>query len=255
MTGFSGKYFSPRGLRIVRWCLRRWYRTKWILFERRKGVLLYLGMHKGREFDSIFNRYGKCYGFEANPDLFKLLVEKYKEFPHVKLINAAVTTVPGSVTLNISSNDGASSSLGVFEDEWPNHKSGVIEISRSVDVPGINLHQFCRSEGIEYIDDYISDIQGMDLEVLKTMRSYVDSGNIETITVETTRNERRNIYKDLPDNSEAGFNALLENNYRLVAVGFGVLEDYWFADIDPLSWEFDCKWRRRTLFDKLWLKQ
>ena len=115
---------------------------------------------------------------------------------------------------------------------------------KSVTVPSINLGEFLLERGVQSIDDYYSDIQGMDLTVLSTMRPYIEARQIEAITVETAREDRRNIYRDLPDNSESGFEKLLGNHYRLVAIGYGVLADYWFGDIGD-AWEMDCKWRRR----------
>ena len=227
--------------------MRRWTRVRTLALERKKGVLVYVGMHKGREFDSIFRAYRECYGFEANPELFRFLQDKYKAHPQVKLFNYAVAATSGSVTFNISSNSGASSSLGSFDENWANAASGDVTMVRTITVPSVNLYEFCRQHGITRIDDYISDIQGMDLEVLKTMKPYIEERRIGSITVETTRDERRNIYKDLPDNSESGFRHLLRDHYRLVAVGYGVLPDYWFSDVGEDSWEMDCKWRRRIL--------
>lgn len=238
---------TPRLLALSRWLLRRWARLRATLFERRKGVLVYLGMHQGREFDLIFKSYRECYGFEANPKLFAILQDKYRDHPHVKLFNYAVAAAAGQVSFNISSNQGASSSLGTFDEQWWNFSSGEVKIVETITVPSINLYDFCREQGIARIDDYVSDIQGMDLEVLKTMKPYLDERRIVSLTVETTRDGRRNIYKDLPDNSESGFRELLQDNYKLVGMGYGLLHDYWFADVPAGAWEFDCKWRRRLL--------
>ena len=225
--------------------MRRAHRLKAAMVSRKKGTLFYVGMHLGREFDLIFQSYEVCYGFEANPELFAKLVTKYRDHAHVKLFNNAATNDPGPVTLNVSSNGGASSSLGQFDENWQHFKSGNIKMVDSVVVEGINLHDFCIRNGIPHIDDYISDIQGMDLQVLKTLNPMIENRKISRITVETTRDDRRNIYSDLPDNSESGFRQLLSRNYKLVATGYGILEDYWFADFDEGSWEIDCKWRLR----------
>ncbi|MBA7588916.1 hypothetical protein ES708_30987 [subsurface metagenome] len=48
----------------------------------------------------------------------------------------------------------------------------------------------------------------MDLEVLKTLKSLIDKKMIGTITCEVTKNDKRNIYSDLHDNTENGFNKL-----------------------------------------------
>lgn len=228
----------------IRWCQRRLHRIRSSITRKKgpSGTLFYVGMHLGREFDVVFQNYSQCYGFEANPELFAKLVEKYRDYPHVKLFNNAATDTNGPVTFNISSNNGASSSLGQFDESWQNFKSGDIKMVRSVTVDGVNLHDFCVARSINFIDDYISDIQGMDLQVLRSLAPMIASKRIGSITVETTRDGRKNIYSDLPDNSESGFKSLLSKNYKLVAMGYGVLEDHWFADFDEGSWEIDCKW-------------
>jgi FkbM family methyltransferase len=241
-------YCATRNLglltRAQHWCLRRWYRLREKTIDRRKGVLVYVGLHKGREFDLLFRRYTECYAFEANPDLYALLREKYSAHPHVKLFNLAASDSAGTVTFNVSDNDGVSSSLGNFEEEWDNYKNGQVRMVKSVSVQSVHLGDFLAQQGVQSIDDYYSDIQGMDLAVLATMQRYIDARQIGAITVETAREGRRNIYRDLPDNSESGFERLLGRHYRLVAIGYGVLADYWFGDIGN-AWEMDCKWRRR----------
>ena len=103
----SGNTIVPaRPHSVLRWMLRRWARLRAITLERSKGVLLYVGLHKGREFDQIFRSYRECYGFEANPEIFEFLVQKYKDHPSVKLFNYAAAATSGFVTLNISSNNG-----------------------------------------------------------------------------------------------------------------------------------------------------
>src|SRR5689334_2025955 len=95
---------------LIWWFMRRWAQVRDLLFGRsKKGVLVYVGMHKGREFDMIFRQYHECYGFEANPELFAFLQEKYQNEPTVKLFNCAASSTKGEVSFNISSNNGASS--------------------------------------------------------------------------------------------------------------------------------------------------
>ena len=113
----------------------------------------------------------------------------------------------------------------------------------NVTIPCINLLNFCKQNNIVHIDDYISDIQGMDLQVLKTMRPMIESKKIGTIKCEVTKDKYGNIYEGLPDNSESGFNQLLEANYKLVARGFGLLNDNQFDRLPESAWEMDCKWR------------
>ena len=53
------------------------------------------------------------------------------------------------------------------------------------------------------------------------------------------------VFKDLPDNSEAGFNNYLGKNYECVAKGWGVLKDGSFNEVPEHWWEMDCRWKLR----------
>lgn len=216
-------------------------------FKKREGTLLIIGLESGGVFSLMNQAYEKCYAFEANPERFEKLEKKYGNDPRIKLHNVAVAQYDGEITFNISSNNnGASSSVGTFDENWQEEYEGEkIKMVKSITVPCINLHNFCIKNNINYIDDYLSDIQGMDLEVLKTIKPMIDNKQIGTITCEVTKNGKKNIYKDLPDNSENGFAELLDKNYQLVAKGWGVLKDGRFENIPDSAWEMDCKWKLR----------
>jgi len=211
-----------------------------------KGTLVYVGLHKGGGFEAVFNKFRKCYGFEANPEIFEILKKRYKGLPNIHLYNCAVTDTDGEVHFNISSNDGASSSVGTFDDDWTNYKSGQINMEKTIKVPSVNLFNFINREKIGFIDSYISDIQGLDLTVLKTLKPLIETKRIGYITCEVTKDKYRNIYKDLPDNSETGFNEILGENYMCVARGWGVLQDGNFSDVPEEWWEMDCKWKVKS---------
>lgn len=215
------------------------------LFKKKQGVLVIIGLESEGIFSLIHRSYNKCYCFEANPDRFKSLEKKYKKYSNIHLYNYAVAQYDGEILFNISNNNnGASSSIGNFDEKW-NQKFGKekIVMVKTITVPCINLYNFCKRNNLNYIDDYISDIQGMDLEVLKTMEPMIRDGKIGTITCEVTKNEKYNIYKDLPSNAEKDFQVLLGGKYKMVAKGWGVLKDGVFEEVPEDMWEMDCKWR------------
>ena len=190
-------------------------------FKKKQGVLFFIGIDPNGMFNYMHHGFECCYGFEANPERFKFLVKKYKNKKNIYLYNVAVADYDGEVTFNISSNNnGASSSIGNFDENWEETYNGErIEMVKSITVPCINLYSFIQNNKIDYIDEYFSDIQGMDLEVLKTLKPLIDKKKISSITCEVAKNGKKNVYKDLPDNSEDGFKKLLGNNYNLIARG------------------------------------
>ncbi len=70
--------------------------------KKRKGILVYLGVHRGVSFSSIFQRYEVCYGFEANPKFFADLQKDYKRYSNVHIYNVAVAKEKGEIEFNIS---------------------------------------------------------------------------------------------------------------------------------------------------------
>ncbi len=216
------------------------------IFATKKGILVYIGVHKGHSFNAVFRRYETCYAFEANPELYAKLKKRFSKYPNIHLFNFAVTGQDGEVDFNISSNGGASSSIGNFADDWEHYKSGNVRMVKTVRVRSINLYEFLKQQKVQSIDSYISDIQGIDLEVLKTLKPLLDQRKISNITCEVTKDKHRNIYSNLPDNSESGFNQLLKDNYECVAKGWGVLTDGVFNNVPESWWEMDCKWKAKN---------
>ena len=214
-------------------------------FRKKRGTLIIVGMDTNGIFDLMYRGYENCYGFEANPDRFNKLEKKYKNKKNIKIFNVAVAQYDGEITFNISSNNnGASSSIGNFNKEW--QEQNKIDMIKTIKVPCINLLNFCEKNNINFIDDYFSDIQGMDLEVLKTLKPMIDEKNIGTITCEVAKDDKKNVYSDLPDNSKSGFEKLLNTNYELIASGWGALIDNKFDVIPNDEWEMDCKWRLKN---------
>ena len=207
-------------------------------FKKEYGTLIYLGLHKGDGFNTLIASHKVCFGFEANPELYKLLLKKYRFYNNIHIINAAVTDYNGIIKFNISSNNGVSSSIGEFKKGW----NDSIKMVRSIEVPAIRLSDFLKERNIDFIDTYCSDIQGNDLTVLKTVSSWIKNKKIGSITCETSKDTYQNIY-ELGDNSESGFKKLLDKNYYLAAKGWGILQDGEFIDVDKDWWEMDCKWK------------
>jgi len=215
--------------------------------QREQKVLVYLGFYKGATLRKLYKDYDMCYAFEANPEFVERVKKEYSEYSNIRIILGALTSFDGEIDFNLSSNDGASSSIGSFNEAWS--KKRKLEMTKKVKVPAINLYNFCVSNRVEHITDYISDLQGMDLEVLKTMKPYLDNKKIDTVTCEVTKNEHNNIYHDLPSNKKSDFEKILSANYIQTAEGWGSpLKDWSFVKMPDDWWEMDCKW---TLKEKI----
>lgn len=212
--------------------------------SKKKKVLVMIGVDSSGELDILHPGYENCYCFEANPDRFNKLVAKYKSNTNIHLFNVAVADYDGEIEFNISkNNNGASSSVGNFNQEWLKEidEEDVVMVDK-IKVPCINLLNFFIKNNINWIDDYVSDIQGMDFHVLHTLEPLITERKIGTIRCEVTKDEYRNVYYDLPDNSFSTYQELLKKNYVLIAQGTGILKDHVFDPIPEKCWEMDCKW-------------
>ncbi|MBN2519295.1 MAG: FkbM family methyltransferase [Bacteroidales bacterium] len=215
------------------------------LLRKKEGTLIYIGMDPNGTFNLMHLGFKQCYGFEANPERYAKLQKRYGNNPRIQLFNMAVADMDGEITFNISSNNnGASSSIGTFNDNWNEEYNGEkITMVKSITVPCVNLYNFCKKNNIGFIEEYFSDIQGFDLTALSTLKPMIDKKQIRYITCEVASNNKGNVYKDLPDNSEKGFANLLGNNYKMIAKGWGALRNGKFDKIPEDAWEYDCKWQ------------
>ena len=168
-----------KAMRYIRFFLQHFFR-------KRKGTLVFIGAESGGMFSLMHRGFEKSYVFEANPHRYEGLQRKFGNDAHIELHHVAVADHDGEIQFHISNNNnGASSSIGTFKEEW-NHKynNQKIEMVETVTVRCINLAHFLEKKGVNFVDEYVSDIQGMDLTVLKTMKSWIDQKRIGAITCE-----------------------------------------------------------------------
>lgn len=225
-------FYNNQGIAKIRFTIAR----------PRKNVLVYCGVNHGDSFNRLFTHYQNCYGFEADPVLFAELQTRYQPYPHIQLFNYAVTDYDGEIQFNVCKSTGMSSLGKLNEQAISENNYGE---SKTITVPCVNLCKFLQQKSIGEIDDYISDIQGFDLHVLKTMQPYIDAGKIKSIQSEVSTG--RKLYDDMPDNSQIGFDKLLGDKYELTSqtqaqAVAGELRSGKFEKIQNDGWDYDCRW-------------
>ena len=208
----------------------------WLVFNRPNGVLVYVGLNIGTSFSRVFYRYKRSIGIEANPINFEICNKRFGKNPSLELYNFASAEKQGFVILSISDNgnDMAASTIASFS------KTRAINSSRKIKVPSVNLGDFLISKGVIEIDTYISDIEGLDYTVLKTLKPYLDNNSIKSITCEVVRNGKQNPFDGVL-NYERNFDEFLTSKYVKKSSGWGVLkegvfnqvpDDYNFMDVN-----------------------
>jgi FkbM family methyltransferase len=209
-----------------------------------KKTLFYVGAHHGNSVSNFISDYEQIYAFEANPRFCQILKQRFALNQNITITNAAICEKHNSfIAFNISKNNGDSSSI--LTPNVNNELFSCIQTSEQLTVPTINLFNFCQENNIHKIDTYISDLQGYDLIVLKTLKPYINKGLIDEIQCEVEKDNKPLIYNNEiaeNQNKESNFNNILGEKYIKVASGWGNLIDGVFEDV-PKEWcEHDIKW-------------
>ena len=182
------------------------------------SVLVYVGANQGNSLWEIFDKYDQVYAFEPDPEMFEKLNRRFKQFEWVTLINAACSFEDGETSLYVTPNRVSTSLADVTEYE---KQHGCPNYLKKVTVKTVNLKKFLEDNKVDYIDYYLSDTQGSDLNILKTIKEFVDEKKIGELFIETHGNDWI-LYEGL-DNKFDGFKEVLSKNYDFVHASLGRL--------------------------------
>ncbi len=130
--------------------------------------------------------------------------------------------------------DDAIGSVAKITDEWArSHQHVNQEFDKTIKVPAIHLGNFIDRMNFKDIDLLVTDLQGLDLTVLKTVEKQIRNKLFHQIICEVELDDFPMSYHNLY-NKEAGFKELLDNYYE---------------EIDRLGeehWEIrDIRWKRK----------
>jgi FkbM family methyltransferase len=200
-------------------------------------LLFYCGIHNLANFNRLRPYYDRCFGFDANPDKIQAARHAYRDDPNVTFVFGALAEQGGGeVSFTLTTDWDPASSLGTPNPEYMHTKSGKLKAQRKITVPTVNLQDFCSRHNISTIDTLVTDLQGMDVTVLKTMRDMIERGAIREIQSEVEPDSTPPIYLGIPSNKLRDFQLLLSGTYDLLwtATEGGSAED---------AWEMDARWR------------
>jgi len=199
-------------------------------------ILFYCGIHNLVNFSRIRPYYDICYGFDANPDKVEQARKFYQNDPNVKIIYGALTEKGGEeIEFVITTDWTPASSIGQPNPDYVHMKTGLLQAQKKIKVPTINLQDFCSANGISEIDTLITDLQGIDFTVLKTLSKFIKKGKIREIQCEVEPDETPTRYLGIPPGKLKDFNKLLSGNYDIL----------WMNPLQPPegAWEMDVRWR------------
>ena len=204
-------------------------------------TLVYVGANTGDSLWHIFNQYDNVYAFEPDPEIFEVLNKKFGQFEWVTLVNAACGQEKGTAKFYVTPNRVSSSmsivSTSTHDEDHPQRKY------REIEVDVINLYEYLIGEGVDYIDYYVSDAQGSDLNILKTITNFVNEKKINQLYIETHGNGLY-LYDGL-NNQFDEFKELLSENYDFEYASLGRLGGKIVSeqDIPEGEYEWDSAWK------------
>lgn len=182
-------------------------------------TLVYVGTNVGNSLWNMIQDYDVVYAFEPDPEMFLELRRRFKQFEWVKLVNVACSDYEGELDFYVTPNRVSSSLADAsptekMNDEFSQHVQKVIKVK------SINLANYLQSEGVEEIDTYLSDTQGSDLTILKTLKEkYIDTKKINNLFIET-HGDNIEIYDGL-NNQFKEFKKILSENYEFIHASLG----------------------------------
>jgi FkbM family methyltransferase len=166
------------------------------------------------------------FAFEPTPRLVKLLNDSYSHLPNYNVIPKAVNDVPGKLKFFISGNaDWGCSSLCNFQEpevlnkKWPGRTD--FKVTDEIEVDVIRLDSFIeekKKSGVDIteIEYFHCDVQGKDLEALKSMGKYLHL--IKRGVIEMPTSHENKLYKDQKWLDVDAIKFLEDNNFEITAV-------------------------------------
>jgi FkbM family methyltransferase len=122
------------------------------------------------EFNSTYPN-AKIYSFEPNPSQYEICFNKSKNYSNITTIKKAVSNVNGTLDFYVTEgNIGCSSLLEPIYVPY-----GLTQNFKKITVESIKLEPWLRENKINKVDIIWIDIQGIDLDALKSMGEYIKS--------------------------------------------------------------------------------
>jgi FkbM family methyltransferase len=177
------------------------------------STLVYIGTNEGESLKEYVDSYDKVYAFEPDPEIFNKLVDNFKDKDNILFVNAACSDTSGFKTLYVTENRHSTSLSELSNYSLTHGFSGGKSSFKTFNVFCVNLYDYFVENKIDYVDTLITDCQGSDLSILKTIKSYIDNKQIGELFCETHANAVE-LYSGL-DNQFDGFKDLLFENYEV----------------------------------------
>ena len=198
-------------------------------------VFVCVGPNRGdAEMLRLLQGHDRFFMFEPLPDAAAYLRQHNAHIADIfHVVEAACGPATCRAKMRRYNTNGVSSSLGVCTEQARElYPQADLSEQGEVEVQVVNLGEFLEWFGIKQIQTLMTDAQGMDLAILKTMEPYFRRRAVQRVIHETDADGFKH-YDGLPDNSLSGAVAYMEQ--------FGCYRPSRMPDRNDFN--FDMEWR------------
>jgi len=157
-----------------------------LLVETSSKIIFDVGANIGQTAIKYRNLFpdAKVYSFEPCPEVFDVLSKKFANDPFVFPINTAVSSTEKFVDFYVNDYDQMSSTLplDITAQEWVKSERNIIH--KAIQVPSDQIDRFCEREKIHQVDILKMDIQGGEIDALKSAKKMLSNQSIKLIYLE-----------------------------------------------------------------------
>jgi FkbM family methyltransferase len=202
-------------------------------FLRRSTGVIHVGANIGQEAPDYDRHHLPVLWIEPIPHIFDELVANIRAYPRQRALKALLMESPmDSVTLNISSNHGASSSVLDLADHrriWPE-----VHYVQTLEMPATTLDLLLADQpDIRQYNTLVMDTQGTELRILQG--AVVTLAHVDFVKTEVADFE-----------SYSGCCRLTEMDEFLASQGFTRIASKPFASLDGVGTYFDVLYARKS---------
>ena len=198
-------------------------------------VFVCVGPNRGcAETLRLLQGHDRFFMFEPLPDAAQWLRDHNSQISDIfHVIEAACGEETCRAKMRVYNEHGVSSSLGTCTEQARQmYPQADLTEQAEIEVQVINLCNFMQHAGVNQIETLVTDAQGMDLAILKTMEPYLRKRAIRRVVHEIDGDGFKH-YDGLPDNSLSAAVAYMEQ--------FGCYQPSRLPDRNDFN--FDIEWR------------
>jgi FkbM family methyltransferase len=156
-----------------------------LLACRPPALVIDIGANRGETVAAYRHRFPRAtiYAFEPFPEHAAFLKDRFRDDPHIAIIEAAVGQRSGKALLNVSAGKSTHSLLNRPASGLRYLPERAV-VKGQIEVPVVSLDEFCRERDVASIDALKVDVEGAEIQVLKGSHQLLNEQRVGLILSE-----------------------------------------------------------------------